>query len=156
MEFGIFGFLGFWIFGFLDFWIFGFLDFWIFGFLDFWIFGFLDFWIFGFLDFWAFGFLGFWVLQLCFQSVETDPKLDSEKGSVCVGIYSGFEGSACRRGGIYIYTYIYTYIYIYIHVSGSSSTDQLPTTPHVRLWPVGPSITTRPPSAKGLFAGACA
>ena len=59
--------------------------------------------MFGLLDVWVFGFffLFFWVLQLCFQSVETDPKLDSEKTSVCVGIYSAFKGCA------YIYIYIY-------------------------------------------------
>ena len=40
---------------------------------------------------------------MCFQSVETDPKLDSEKGSVCVGIYSVV-------GVVTIYMYIYIYV----------------------------------------------
>ena len=35
--------------------------------------------ILGFLDCWILGFLDFGVLHLCFQSVETAPKLDSEK-----------------------------------------------------------------------------
>ena len=70
----------------------------VFGFLDFWILGFFDF---GFGDFGALGFLDFWifcVLHLCFQSVETAPKLDSEENGVCIGIYSVFRGCACRRG----------------------------------------------------------
>ena len=60
---------------------------------------------FEFLCFWIF--FGFWVLQLCFQSVETDPRLDAEKGSVCVGIYSVLKGCACGRGGDHTYVYIY-------------------------------------------------
>ena len=40
---------------------------------------------------------------MCSQSVETDRKLDSEKGSVCVGIYSVFKGCACHGGGDHIY-----------------------------------------------------
>ena len=89
-----------------------------FGFLDFWIFGLLDCWTFGFLDFWIFGFLGFRVLQLCFQSVETDPTLDSEKGSVCVGIYSVFKGCACRGGvTIHTYTHLYLCVHTYIDIS---------------------------------------
>ena len=64
-----------------------------------------QFWIFGFSDLWIFGCFGFWVLQLCFQSVETDPKLDSEKGSVCLGIYNVFKGCACHTGGDHIYIY---------------------------------------------------
>ena len=62
-----------------------------------------------------FGFLGFWifcVLHLCFQSVETAPKLDSEKNGVCIGIYSVSKGCACRGGGDHIYTYVYIYILI--------------------------------------------
>ena len=82
------------------------------------------FWIFGFLDF-----LIFCVLRLRFQSVETAPKLDLEKNSVCIGIYSVFKGCACRRGGDHIrmYTrvyrhvhyvcqYVYTYMYVYIYI----------------------------------------
>ena len=65
---------------------------------------FLIFSVFSFLDF-----FGFWVLQLCFQSVEADPQLDSQKGSVCVGIYSVLKGCACRWG-VTIYVYIYIYI----------------------------------------------
>ena len=38
-------------------------------------------------------------VHLCFQSVETAPKLDSEKSGVCIGVYSVFKGCACRRGG---------------------------------------------------------
>ena len=41
-----------------------------------------------------FGISGCWVLQLCFQSVEKDPNLDSEKGSACVGNYSVLKGGA--------------------------------------------------------------
>ena len=49
------------------------------------------------------------------------PKLDSEKGSVCVSIYSVLQGCACRWGGgegaggdlislfIYICPHVYTY-----------------------------------------------
>ena len=44
------------------------------------------------MDLWIFSFLDFWVLQLCFKSVETDPKSDSEKGSVCGGIYRVLRG----------------------------------------------------------------
>ena len=84
--------------------------------MDFWIFGFLDFWIFGFLGFWFFGFWIFCVLHMCFQSVETAPKLDSEKNGVCIGIYSVFKGCACRGGGDPIYIYIYTEGYIYIYM----------------------------------------
>ena len=75
--------------------------------------------MFVFLEFWIFN---FWVLHLCFQSVKTDPKLDSEKGSICVGTYSDFKECACRRGGDHIHTYIHmyiyirTYIYTYIHM----------------------------------------
>ena len=58
--------------------------------------------------------MDFWVLQLCFQSVETDPKLDSEGVSVCVGIYGAFKGCACRRGDDHIHIDIYICIYIYI------------------------------------------
>ena len=47
----------------------------------------------------------FCVLHLCFQSVETAPKLDSQKNGVCIGIYSGFKGCACR-GGVTIYIYM--------------------------------------------------
>ena len=65
-----------------------------FDFLDF-----LGFWIYGFLDFWM-----FCVLHLCFQSVETAPKLDSEKNGVCIGIYSVFKGC--------VYIYVYTSISI--------------------------------------------
>ena len=69
-----------------------------------------------FLHFWVFGFL-----QLCFQSVEADRKFDSEKDSVCVGIYSVFKGCACRRGVtiyvyIHVYIYVYTYTYVYLHI----------------------------------------
>ena len=67
------------------------------------------------MDFWILRFLGFWVLQLCFRTVETDPKLDSEKGRVCVGIYSVFKGCACRRW-VTRYIYICTYIYIYMYI----------------------------------------
>ena len=69
-----------------------------------------------FLDSWLFGFLGFLVLQLCFQSVETNPKLDAEKGSVCVGINSVFKGCTCRRGVDHIYIYIETYTHVYIYI----------------------------------------
>ena len=70
-------------------------------------FGFLDFWIFGFLDFWI-----FCVLHLCFQSVETAPRLDSEKtNGVCISVYSVFKGCACRSGGDHMYVYIYMYAY---------------------------------------------
>ena len=67
------------------------------------------FWIFGF--FFIFGFLGFWnfcVLHRCFQSVETAPKLDSEKTGVCIGIYSVLWGVRVV-GGVTIYIYIYVY-----------------------------------------------
>ena len=64
--------------------------------------------------------MGFWifcVLHLCFQSVETAPKLDSEKTGVCIGIYSVFKGRACRRGvTIYIYKSINIYLYIYVYI----------------------------------------
>ena len=51
-------------------------------------------------------------------SVETAPKLDSEKTKtgVCIGIYSAFKGFACRRGGDHICIYIYVYVYVYISV----------------------------------------
>ena len=62
-----------------------------------------------------------WVLQLCFQYVETDPKLDSEKGSVCVGIYSVFKGCACRRGGDHMYIYIYMYASAFASIFTSTS-----------------------------------
>ena len=69
------------------------------------MFVFLDFWIFGFcffLSFWIFS-----VLHLCLESVETAPKLDSEKNGVCISIYSVFKGCACRRRqGEHIYIYI--------------------------------------------------
>ena len=82
--------------------VFGFLDFWVFGVWDFWIFGFLDFWVFGFLDFWI-----FCVLHLCVQSVETAPKLDSEKNNgVCIGVYSVFKGCACRGVTMYMHVYV--------------------------------------------------
>ena len=90
----------------------------------------MDFLVFGFLDFYI-----FCVLHLCFQSVETAPKLDSEAKGVCIGIYSVLKGLACRRGvTIYIYIYIHidvymcmcicvcayvflhTYIYIYVYM----------------------------------------
>ena len=110
-TFYIYGILHF--FGILDFWNFGFFDFWIFGFFGFsLIFGFSDFWIFRCLDFWVFGFWDFWifcVLHLCFQSVATAPKLDSEKNGVCIGIYSVFKGCACRGGGDHIFLYMYIF-----------------------------------------------
>ena len=70
------------------------------------------------LDFRILGFLGFWifcVLHLCFQSVETAPKLDSEKSGVCIGIYSVFKGCASRRGGDHIYIYMYVYGLVDMH-----------------------------------------
>ena len=76
-----------------------------------WTFGFLDFLIFWVLDFCFF----FCVLYLCFQSVETAPKLDSEKNGVCSSIYSAFKRCACRRGGDHIYIYMYRDIHIYIY-----------------------------------------
>ena len=75
----------------LDFWIFGFLDLWIFSFLDFWIFGFMDLWIFGFFDFLCFTL----VLSICRNSSKIGI---GKKNGVCIGIYSVFEGCACRRG----------------------------------------------------------
>ena len=66
--------------------------------------GFLAFWMLGVLDFWI-----FCVLHLCFQTVETAPKLDWGKKGVCIGIYSVFKGCACRRGGVTIYIYICIY-----------------------------------------------
>ena len=91
--------------------IYGILQF-LFGFLDFWI---LGFWIFGF---WIFGFWIFCVLHLCFQSVETAPKLDSEKNGLCVSIFTVFLRGVRVVGGvtIYIYRYINIYIYIYIYI----------------------------------------
>ena len=92
--------------------------------LDLKIFGFLDIWIFRFLDFWIFGFLGFWifcVLQLCFQSVETAPKLDSEKIAF-VSVFTVFLRGVSVVGGVttYIYIYmcvhIYTCIYLCVHI----------------------------------------
>ena len=88
-------------FRFLDFWIW---DFQIFGFWDFGIFS-----VFGFLGFWVFGF--FCVLHLCFQSVETAPKLDSEKKKRRLYRYlQCFKGCACRGGRVTICMYIYIYI----------------------------------------------
>ena len=59
----------------------------------------------------SFGFLGFWVLQLCFQSVETDPNLDSEKAA-CVSVFTVFlRGVRVVGGGCHIYIYIYVYKY---------------------------------------------
>ena len=58
--------------------------------------------------------MDFCVLHLCFQSVETAPKLDSEKNGVCIGIFSVFKGCARRRGGDHIYVYIYTHVYTYM------------------------------------------
>ena len=49
--------------------------------------------------------MGFLALQLCFQFVDTNPKLDSEKNGVCIGIYRVFRGCACRGVGDYIYIY---------------------------------------------------
>ena len=63
--------------------------------------------------------MDFCVLHLCFQSVETAPKLDSEKHGVCISTYSVFKGRACRGGGgvyIYIYTHLCMYICIYTHI----------------------------------------
>ena len=77
------------------------------GFLDSWIFAFLDFWIFGFLDFWVFGFLGFWIfcgLHLCFQSVGTAPKLDSEKMAF-VSVFTVFLRGVRVVRGVTIYMY---------------------------------------------------
>ena len=68
----------------------------------------------GFLGVWVFGW--FFVLHLCFQSVETAPKLDSEKNGVCISIYSVFKGCACRRGGDHIKQKKNIYIYIYPHL----------------------------------------
>ena len=83
--------------------------------MTFWIFGFLDFWLFGFLDFWIFGF--FWifcVLHLCFQSVETAPKLDSEKKTAFVSVFIVFlRGVRVVGGGDHMYVYIYIYTKIY-------------------------------------------
>ena len=84
-----------------------------FGFLDFWI---LDFWIFGFLDFWIFGFLDCWiccVLHLCFQTVETAPKLDSEKKKTFVAVFTVLLRGVRVVGGVTIYIYTHIYIYIY-------------------------------------------
>ena len=59
----------------------------------------------------VFGFLGFWVLQLCFQSVETDPKLDSEKAAF-VSVFTMFIRGVRVVSGVTIYMYIYMYPYI--------------------------------------------
>ena len=62
------------------------------GFLDFWI---LGFWIFGLLDFYT-----------CFQSVETAPKLDSEK-TAFVSVFTVFlMGVRVVGGGDHIYRYV--------------------------------------------------
>ena len=64
---------------------------------------------------------------MCFQTVETAPKLDSGKKGVCIGIYSVFEGYAYRGGGDHKYIHIYffyVHVYIYIHI---------PTAP--AIWP---------------------
>ena len=63
----------------------------------------MDFWIliFGFLDFGVFGFLDFCVLHLCFQSVETAPKLDSEK-TAFVSVFTVFLRGVRVVGGVTI------------------------------------------------------
>ena len=61
------------------------------------------FWIFGLLDFRI-----FCVLHLCFQSVETAPKLDSEK-TAFVWVFTVFlRGVRVVGGGDHIYIYTYT------------------------------------------------
>ena len=60
---------------------------------------------------------------MCFQTVETAPKLDSEKNGVCIGIYSVSKGCACRRGGVTIYIYIYMYICTYVCMYACMCTD---------------------------------
>ena len=75
------------------------------------------FYIYGILQFfWIFGFWDFLCSTLVFQSVETAPKLDSEKNGVCIGIYTVFKGCASRRGGDHIYIYVYICIYIYVYI----------------------------------------
>ena len=61
--------------------------------------------------------MDFCVLHLCFQSVDTAPKLDSEKNGVCIGIYSVFRGVRVVGGvTMYIYIYIHAYMYIYMYI----------------------------------------
>ena len=76
----------------------------------------------GVLDF---GFLVFCVLHLCFQSVETAPKLDLEKTAFVSVLAVFLSGVFVVAGGdhryIYIctkacmYKYTCTYIYVYIN-----------------------------------------
>ena len=80
-------------------------------------FGFLDFGIFKFLDFWVFGFLDFCVLHLCFQTVETAPKLDSEKTAFVSAFTVSLRGVRVAGGWtMYIYIYIHTRVIIYLLV----------------------------------------
>ena len=63
----------------------------------------------GFLDFGILRFLDFWiscVLHLCFQSVDTAPKLDSEKAAF-VSVFTVFLRGLRVVGGVTIYIYIY-------------------------------------------------
>ena len=71
----------------------------------------LDFWIFRF-----FGFLDFCVLHLCFQTVETAPKLDSEK-TAFVSVFTVFlRGVRVVGGGYHIQMFIYSRIYVVVFV----------------------------------------
>ena len=71
-----------------------------------------------FLGFWIFGYLDFFVLHLCFQSVETAPKLDSEK-TAFVSVFTVFLRGVRVVGGVTICIYIcmYTYMCAYMYMS---------------------------------------
>ena len=97
-----------------------------------------DFWIFRFLDFW-----NFCVLHWCFQSVETAPKLDSEKKGVCISIYSVFKGWACRRGAVTIYIYSRDSALVFVGRPWPARKSELSTglsPPSSRCLPPGPSL----------------
>ena len=59
----------------------------------------------GVLDFWIFGFWGFWVyvLQLCFQSVETDPNWIRQKAALVSVFAVLLSGVRVVGGWPYIY-----------------------------------------------------
>ena len=67
-----------------------------------------------------FGFLDVWiccVLHLCFQSVETAPKLNSEKKTAFVSLFTVFLRGVRVVGGVTIDVYFYTYIHIIFSLS---------------------------------------
>ena len=75
----------------------------------------------------------FCVLHLCVQSVETAPKLNSEKHTAFVSVFTVF----LRAGGVTIYVFIdirCPYIYMYRYGGIYTYTNQNPLSCRFSIW----------------------